>query len=76
MGRKISNRHFEIVFQTFRANIFTRTSLEGYKLILTFSRNQSPCNSIFLHFCMFYAPFNISATLEASELKFSHNMHR
>ena len=24
------------------------------------------CNSIFLYFCMFYAPFNISGTLEAS----------
>jgi len=27
-------------------------------------------NSIFLHFCVFYAPFNISGTLEASALKF------
>jgi len=25
---------------------------------------------------MFYAPFNISGTLEASVLKFSHKMHR
>ena len=33
-------------------------------------------NSIFLHFYMFYAAFNISGTLEASALKFSHTMHR
>jgi len=25
---------------------------------------------------MFYAPFNIFGTLEASKLKFSHSMHR
>jgi len=25
---------------------------------------------------MFYAPFNISGTLAASALKFSHTMHR
>ena len=60
----------------FWADIFTHTSPRMWKLILTFSQNWSPSNSIFLHFCIFYAPFNISGTLEASELKFSHTMHR
>ena len=41
-----------------------------------FSQNWSPCNSIFLNFCMFHAPFNISGTLEVSALKFSHTTQR
>ena len=62
---RISSRYF-----------FTHISPEAWKLILRFSRVEKIFNSIFIHFCMFYAPFNISGTLEASVLKFSQTMYR
>ena len=76
MGREISNPTLLEFPKLFWADILRHTRLEVCKLILTFSIVGDVCNSIFLHFCMFYAPFNISGTLEARTLKFSYSMHR
>jgi len=76
MGREISNPTLLEFPKLFWADIFRHTRLEVLKLILTFSIVGDVFNSTFLHFCMFYAPFNIFGTLEASKLKFSNSMHR
>ena len=60
----------------FQADIFGPTRPEVWKLSLRFSRVGKFFTSIYLHFCMFCAPFNISGTFEARALKFSHTIQR
>jgi len=79
MGRKNSNR----LYSSFRNSFgLIFLGLLGWRReslfwdFLRFLRMGNVSNSIFLHFCMFYAAFNVSGTLEASALKFSHTMHR
>ena len=74
-GTKNFKSIFRSRFQTYWTDLLTRTSPKAWKLSLRFSRVGNSFNSIYLHFCMFHAPFNISGTLEANELKFSHSMH-